>query len=62
MASITATSQFHFEYPPQKVAWTKRDVILFAYSIGCNSTDQLHYLYVRRFALPSFELFVLTKS
>ena len=35
-----------FEYPPQEVSWIKRDVLLFANSIGCTA-DELHFLYVR---------------
>jgi len=35
-----------FEYPRQEVSWLKRDVLLFANSIGCKS-DELHFLYVR---------------
>jgi hypothetical protein len=35
-----------FEYPPQEVSWLKRDVLLFANSIGCTA-DELHFLYVR---------------
>jgi len=34
-----------FEYPPQEVSWLKRDVLLFANSIGC-TVDELHFLYV----------------
>lgn len=34
-----------FEYPPQEVSWLKRDVLLFANSIGCTA-DELHFLYV----------------
>ncbi|KAL8678270.1 MAG: hypothetical protein Q9186_005350 [Xanthomendoza sp. 1 TL-2023] len=34
-----------FDYPPQDVAWLKRDVLLFAHSIGC-TVDELHFLYV----------------
>lgn len=34
-----------FEYPPQAVAWLKRDALLFANSIGCKA-DELHFLYV----------------
>jgi len=34
------------EYEPYPVAWTKRDVLLFANSIGC-TVDELQYLYVR---------------
>lgn len=35
-----------FEYPPQKVAWLQRDLLLFANSIGAKA-DELHLLYVR---------------
>jgi len=35
-----------FEYPTTEVAWLKRDVLLFAASIGC-TVDELHFLYVR---------------
>lgn len=34
-----------FEYPPREVSWLKRDVLLFANSIGCTA-DELHFLYV----------------
>ena len=34
-----------FEYPPTEVSWLKRDVLLFANSIGCTA-DELHFLYV----------------
>jgi len=33
-----------FEYPPVEVAWLKRDVLLFANSIGCTA-DELHFLF-----------------
>lgn len=33
------------EFPPQAVSWQKRDVLLFANSIGCKA-DELHFLYV----------------
>ncbi|KAK0663764.1 Peroxisomal hydratase-dehydrogenase-epimerase [Lasiodiplodia hormozganensis] len=33
-----------FEYPPIEVAWLKRDLLLFANSIGVN-VDELHFLY-----------------
>lgn len=36
-----------FEYPPAEVSWLKRDVLLFAASIGCTA-DELHFLYVRQ--------------
>jgi hypothetical protein len=42
-----------FEYPPQQVSWLKRDVLLFANTIGCTA-DELHFLYVRcRFSAVS---------
>jgi hypothetical protein len=34
-----------FEYPPTEVSWLKRDVLLFANTIGC-TVDELHFLYV----------------
>ncbi len=34
-----------FEYPPQEVSWLKRDVLLFANSIGATA-DELHLLFV----------------
>lgn len=44
-----------FEYPPVEVSWLKRDILLFAVSIGC-TVDELHFLYVRLtlflFSLP----------
>jgi peroxisomal enoyl-CoA hydratase 2 len=33
------------EYKPFPVAWLKRDVLLFANSIGCTD-DELNFLYV----------------
>ncbi|PTB81307.1 Thioesterase/thiol ester dehydrase-isomerase [Trichoderma longibrachiatum ATCC 18648] len=42
-----------FEYPPQPVAWLKRDVLLFANSIGVTA-DELHYLYELH---PNFAVF-----
>lgn len=42
-----------FEYPPIEVAWLKRDLLLFANSIGVN-VDELHFLYVRRSFLVIF--------
>lgn len=35
-----------FEYPAKPVSWLKRDVLLFAASIGCKA-DELHFLYVQ---------------
>jgi hypothetical protein len=34
-----------FEYPPFDVAWTKRDLLLFAASIGATYAKDLHFLY-----------------
>lgn len=33
------------EFPAQEVSWQKRDVLLFANSIGAKA-DELHFLYV----------------
>ncbi|KAI0022586.1 peroxisomal multifunctional enzyme [Xylariomycetidae sp. FL0641] len=33
-----------FEYPPEEVSWLKRDVLLFANTIGCTA-DELNFLY-----------------
>lgn len=41
-----------FEYPPTEVSWMKRDVLLFANTIGCK-TDELHFLYVRPPSAPT---------
>jgi hypothetical protein len=35
-----------YEYPRTDVSWMKRDVLLFAVSIGC-TVDELHFIYVR---------------
>lgn len=40
-----------YEYPTQEVSWQKRDVLLFANSIGIKA-DELHFLYVRPPGLP----------
>lgn len=34
-----------YEFPAQDVSWLKRDVLLFANSIGVKA-DELHFLYV----------------
>lgn len=36
-----------FEFPTFEVAWKKRDLLLFAASIGATYPDELHFLYVR---------------
>ncbi|KAI0385801.1 Thioesterase/thiol ester dehydrase-isomerase [Hypomontagnella monticulosa] len=33
-----------FEYPPREVSWMKRDVLLFANTVGCTA-NELHFLY-----------------
>jgi len=42
-----------FEYPATEVSWLKRDVLLFANSIGCTA-DELHFLYELH---PNFSVF-----
>ncbi|KAF3313118.1 hypothetical protein TWF173_006291 [Orbilia oligospora] len=42
-----------FEYPEVEVSWLKRDLLLFANSIGCKA-DELHFLYELH---PSFAAF-----
>jgi len=42
-----------FEYPVKEVSWLKRDVLLFANSIGCTA-DELHFLYELH---PNFSVF-----
>ena len=41
-----------FEFPSYEVKWLKRDLLLFAASIGATYPDELHYLYVRTLSLP----------
>lgn len=36
-----------FEFPSYEVSWLKRDLLLFAASIGATYPDELHFLYVR---------------
>lgn len=49
----TAGPGVGFEYPPQEVSWLKRDVLLFALTIGCTA-DELHFLYELH---PKFSVF-----
>lgn len=35
-----------FEFPSFEVTWLKRDLLLFASSIGATYPDELHFLYV----------------
>lgn len=37
-----------FEYPSVPVSWLKRDVLLFANTVGATA-DELHFLYVRTY-------------
>jgi hypothetical protein len=40
-----------YEFPTEEVSWLKRDVLLFANSIGCTAYE-LHFLYVYINLLP----------
>ncbi len=44
-----------FEYPSTEVSWLKRDVLLFAVSIGC-TVDELHLIYVRWLSLATYSV------
>ncbi len=37
-----------FEFPNYEVSWLKRDLLLFATSIGATYPEELHFLYVSR--------------
>jgi peroxisomal enoyl-CoA hydratase 2 len=51
-----------FEYPPKEVSWLKRDVLLFANSIGCTD-DELHFLYVPLpYSQAPYLQFLITKQ
>ncbi|PHH85338.1 hypothetical protein CDD83_576 [Cordyceps sp. RAO-2017] len=50
-----------FEYPPQEVSWLKRDVLLFANSIGCKA-DELHFLYELHPNFAAFPTYPLVLS
>ncbi|KAF3920466.1 hypothetical protein ABW20_dc0106172 [Dactylellina cionopaga] len=41
---MTSEAGVGFEYPEVEVSWMKRDLLLFANSIGCKA-DELHFLY-----------------
>lgn len=45
MANAAAGPGAGFEYPVKEVTWLKREVLLFANSIGCTA-DELQFLYV----------------
>lgn len=40
-----------YTYPSQEVSWLKRDVLLFANSIGVRA-DEIHFLYARDHYFP----------
>ena len=44
-----------FEYAPIPTSWLKRDILLFANSIGC-TVDELHFLYA---CAPNFSIPIL---
>lgn len=44
ISNMSAPGAGH-EYPPEAVTWLKRDVLLFATSIGA-TVDELHFLFV----------------
>lgn len=46
----SANMSIQHQYPPQDVAWLRRDVLLFANSIGV-SAERLHFLYVSSIVL-----------
>ena len=50
-SSVTDTS---FDLPSYPVSWLKRDLLLFANSIGVKS-DELHFLYVTLPHFPTIE-------
>lgn len=45
-----------FEYPSFEVKWLKRDLLLFAASIGATYPDELHFLYVSSSMLTARKL------
>jgi hypothetical protein len=40
---VTTTSHLNFNYLPQKVSWTERDVLLFACYVGSSTKSQIQY-------------------
>lgn len=45
-----------FEFPSFKVSWLKRDLLLFAASIGATYPDELHFLYVGHITQRAIQL------
>jgi peroxisomal enoyl-CoA hydratase 2 len=43
-----------YEFPPQAVSWLKRDLLLFANTIGCEK-NELHFLFVSNMLLTDVE-------
>lgn len=52
MAHLDNQAPAVYEFPPQKVSWLKRDLLLFANTIGCEA-DELHFLFVSNIYLMS---------
>lgn len=50
-----------FEYPAQSVSWLKRDLLLFANSIGATA-DELHFLYVSSCESRSMQFVCIQRS
>ena len=46
-----------FEFPSYEVSWLKRDLLLFAASIGATYPEELHFLYVSQSYLLHNELY-----
>lgn len=52
MACLNNSISTAYEFPPQKVSWLKRDLLVFANTIGC-VTDELHFLFVSSICLAT---------
>jgi hypothetical protein len=50
-----------YQYPSTEVSWLKRDVLLFAVSIGC-TVDELHFIYVHLYLYLSLYLYLYPYS
>lgn len=53
METVTSRQSTGFEYPPIPISWLKRDILLFANSIGCTS-DEPQFLFEEH---PDFTMF-----
>ncbi len=47
-----------FEFPSFEVKWLKRDLLLFATSIGATYPDELHFLYVSKCPFRYFDSYI----